>query len=156
MIVLSSDEAVKDILDRRSGNYSDRPDMYIGQTIASGDLRLVVMVSGDCQSYVILCSQVKQKYGKFWRMVHRTIHNIMNIKAAVTYVPYQDLENKVMLQGLLDSPRAFHDHIRRFTFSLSTQMIFGRRSPDIDDPDLRQLFWVGRARVVGTLVDIMF
>jgi hypothetical protein len=45
MIVLSSDEAVKDLLDRRSGNYSDRPDMYIGQTIASGGLRLVVMVS---------------------------------------------------------------------------------------------------------------
>lgn len=45
MIVLSSDEAVKDLLDKRSGNYSDRPDMYIGQTIASGGLRLVVMVS---------------------------------------------------------------------------------------------------------------
>jgi hypothetical protein len=45
MIVLSSDEAVKDLLDQRSGNYSDRPDMYIGQTIASGGLRLVVMVS---------------------------------------------------------------------------------------------------------------
>ena len=44
MIVLSSDAVVKDILDRRSGNYSDRPDMYIGQTIASGGLRLVVMV----------------------------------------------------------------------------------------------------------------
>lgn len=44
MIVLSSDEAVKDLLDRRSGNYSDRPNMFIGQTIASGGLRLVVMV----------------------------------------------------------------------------------------------------------------
>jgi hypothetical protein len=45
MIVLSSDEAVKDLLDKKSGNYSDRPGMYIGQTIASGGLRLVVMVS---------------------------------------------------------------------------------------------------------------
>jgi len=27
MIVLSSDEAVKELLDRRSGNYSDRMDM---------------------------------------------------------------------------------------------------------------------------------
>ncbi|KAF2214722.1 hypothetical protein CERZMDRAFT_95114 [Cercospora zeae-maydis SCOH1-5] len=46
MIVLSSDDAVKDLLDRRSGNYSDRPNMYIGQTIASGGLRLVVMRYG--------------------------------------------------------------------------------------------------------------
>jgi hypothetical protein len=54
MIVLSSDEAVKDLLDRRSGNYSDRPDMYIGQEIASGGLRLVVMVSRPKASRVII------------------------------------------------------------------------------------------------------
>lgn len=45
MIVLSSDTAVKDLLDKRSNIYSDRPDMFIGQKIASGNLRLVVMVS---------------------------------------------------------------------------------------------------------------
>jgi hypothetical protein len=45
MIVLSSDEAVKELLDRRSGIYSDRQDMYIGQTLCSGDLRLLMMVS---------------------------------------------------------------------------------------------------------------
>lgn len=45
MIVLSSDAAVSDVLVKKSGNYSDRPDMFIGQKIASGDLRLVVMVS---------------------------------------------------------------------------------------------------------------
>lgn len=45
MIVLSSDTTVKEVLDKRSGNYSDRPDMFIGQKVASGDLRLVVMVS---------------------------------------------------------------------------------------------------------------
>lgn len=44
MIVLSSDVAVKDVLDKRSSNYSDRPDMFIGQEIASGGMRLVLMV----------------------------------------------------------------------------------------------------------------
>lgn len=72
------------------------------------------------------------------------IHNILNIKAAVTYVPYQDLENNVMLKGFLDTPEDFHSHIRRYTFSLSTQIIFGYRSPDIRDPNLQQLFWVGK------------
>ena len=46
LIVLSSDEAVKELLDRRSGIYSDRQDMYIGQTLCSGDLRMLMMVSG--------------------------------------------------------------------------------------------------------------
>jgi hypothetical protein len=44
LIVLSSDQAVKDLLDKKSSIYSDRPDMFIGQKIASGNLRLVVMV----------------------------------------------------------------------------------------------------------------
>lgn len=44
LIVLSSDEAVKELLDRRSGIYSDRPDMYIGQTLCSDDLRMLMMV----------------------------------------------------------------------------------------------------------------
>lgn len=53
LIVLSSDEAVKELLDRRSGIYSDRQDMYIGQTLCSGDLRMLMMVSesasGSCE-----------------------------------------------------------------------------------------------------------
>ena len=56
LIVLSSDEAVKELLDRRSGIYSDRQDMYIGQTLCSGDLRLLMMVSdsgsGCCETHL--------------------------------------------------------------------------------------------------------
>lgn len=103
MVVLSSDVAVKEVLDRRSGIYSDRPDMFICQTAASGGLRLVVM-----------------RYGDNWRMIHKMVHNILNIKAATTYVPYQDLENKILLEVLLDEPSDLLLHIRRFTYLLST------------------------------------
>ena len=44
LIVLSSDVAVKDLLDKRSAIYSDRPDMYIGMTLGSGGLRILMMV----------------------------------------------------------------------------------------------------------------
>lgn len=44
MIVLSSDEAVKELLDKRSNNYSDRPELYIGMELASGNLRVLMMV----------------------------------------------------------------------------------------------------------------
>lgn len=43
MVVLNTDVAVKDLLDRRSGIYSSRPDMYIAK-IASGGLRFSFMV----------------------------------------------------------------------------------------------------------------
>lgn len=44
LIVISSDEAVKELLDRRSRIYSHRQDMYIGQTLCSGGLRVLMMV----------------------------------------------------------------------------------------------------------------
>ncbi len=74
------------------------------------------------------------------------IHNILNIKAAVTYVPYQDLENKFMLLGLLNQPEEFANHMRRYTNSLTTQMVFGFRTIDINDPKLQQLFHVSSSR----------
>lgn len=85
-------------------------------------------------------------------MVRKMVHNILNIKAAVTYLPYQDLENKFLLAGLLDSPNDFLSHIRRYTFSLSTQMIFGYRAPDMKDPRLQQLFWVSHGLCIMVLV----
>jgi hypothetical protein len=43
-IVLSSDVAVKDLLDRRSSIYSGRPELYMGQEIMSGGYRPLFMV----------------------------------------------------------------------------------------------------------------
>ncbi|KAJ6084237.1 cytochrome P450 oxidoreductase [Penicillium sp. IBT 16267x] len=123
MVVLSSDTVVKELLDKRSGNYSDRPDMFIAQRIASGNFRMVIM-----------------RYGENWRMIHRMIHNFLNIKAAITYVPYQDLENKFLLEDVLETPDDLLSHLRRFTYSLSTQMIYGYRCVDNKDPNLLQLF----------------
>jgi hypothetical protein len=44
MIVLSSDQAIKDLLDKRSGIYSSRPDMYLGKVV-SGGYRMLLMVN---------------------------------------------------------------------------------------------------------------
>ncbi|KAI0164381.1 cytochrome P450 [Hypoxylon sp. FL1284] len=122
MIVLSSDQAIKDLLDKRSNIYSSRPEAYLGN-IASGGFRMLLM-----------------GYGETWRMIRRIVHNSLNIKAARTYVPYQDLENKAMLLAILEQPAFFIDHIRRYTNSLTTQMLFGFRTLSIDDPRFKQLY----------------
>jgi hypothetical protein len=49
MIVLSSDVAIKDLVDKRGAIYSSRPEAYIAQTILSGGLRPLFMV---CLVYV--------------------------------------------------------------------------------------------------------
>lgn len=43
MVVLNTDQAVKDLLDKRSGIYSSRPDMYVSR-IAGGGMRFSLMV----------------------------------------------------------------------------------------------------------------
>ena len=77
LIVLSSDEAVKELLDKRSAIYSDRQDMYIGQTLCSGDLRLLMMVSRSrfCawQRVSIANQNALQRYGPRWRGVSQPI-----------------------------------------------------------------------------------
>ncbi|OAX81613.1 hypothetical protein ACJ72_04045 [Emergomyces africanus] len=122
MIVLTSDKAVRDLLDKRNNIYSSRPEMYLGQLLSGGN-RMVLM-----------------EYGDTWRMIRKMLHNNLNINAARSYVPYQDLENKQMLCELINKPDLFVDHIRRFSNSLITQIVFGFRTISINDPKFVQLF----------------
>jgi hypothetical protein len=59
------------------------------------------------------------KYAQQWRMIRKMIHSLLNVQAARTYVPYQDLENKQMLNDLLDTPDDFVNHMRRYLTSWS-------------------------------------
>lgn len=79
LVVLSSDVAVKDLLDKRSGLYSHRPDLYIGQTLCSGNLRILMMVSdpspccavhiGDGSTRSAVANAKMKGYTKEWRRV---------------------------------------------------------------------------------------
>ncbi|KAM7182996.1 putative cytochrome P450 E-class, group I [Rhypophila sp. PSN 637] len=123
MVVLSSDKAVKDLLDKKSGLYSHRQEMYIGQELCSGDLRILMM-----------------GYTPRWRMCRKMVHTLLNVSAAKSYVPYQILENQQMLRDLVVDSDNFLHHIRRYSNALTTTMIFGWRSPTHDDPKMKQLF----------------
>ncbi|RYC64326.1 hypothetical protein CHU98_g1868 [Xylaria longipes] len=123
MIVLNSDFAIKELIDKRGAIYSSRPDMYIGQDILSGGLRVLLMPNHGV-----------------WTTARKLAHRILNTTAARSYVPYQDLENKAMLLGFLESPSDFIDHLRRYTASLTTQMAFGFRTASIHSPRFKEAF----------------
>lgn len=56
MIVLSSDKAVKDLLDKRSNIYSSRTELYLGNLV-SGYLRVLLMVcffQTGCSTLLVL------------------------------------------------------------------------------------------------------
>ncbi|KAI5290674.1 hypothetical protein KEM54_000808 [Ascosphaera aggregata] len=122
-IILSSDQAVKDLLDRRSSIYSGRPSMYIGQDVISDGKRF--FMSEDMTK---------------WRIVRKMVHAVLNINATRTYLPYQDLESKIMLDSMIDRPDDFDAHLKRFSYSFMTQMVYGFRCPSFQDERLRLLF----------------
>lgn len=80
--------------------------------------------------------------GSVWKMTRKLSQQILNVSTARSYVQYQDLESKAMLVDLLESPHEFIDHLRRFTASLTTQMIFGHRTKNIEDPRFKTTFHV--------------
>ncbi|KAK4177156.1 putative cytochrome P450 E-class, group I [Triangularia setosa] len=122
MIVLNTDVAIKDLLDKRSNIYSSRPEMYIS-SLASGGLRMLLM-----------------QYGDTWRRVRKLFHGLLHLKASKSYVPYQDLESTSMMIAVLEDPDQVLGHIRRYTNSLTTQIVYGFRTPKIDDPKLLKLY----------------
>jgi cytochrome P450 len=108
MIVLTSDVAVKDLLDKRSAIYSDRLDMYIGYTLCSGGLRFLMM-----------------PYGPTWRIFRKISHSLLSITASRSYTPYQILESEQMLYEMLQEPENFLHILRRFAGSLTTSLVYG-------------------------------
>lgn len=123
IIVISSARVVKDLLEKRSGIYSSRPDMYIMRELSGGNTRVTFM-----------------PYSDEWRLVRKIYHGTLDIKAAKSYAPYQDLESTQLLAAMLDAPALFEDHIKRYSHSLATQIAFGYRVTSIDDPNLKQFF----------------
>ncbi|SMQ51608.1 unnamed protein product [Zymoseptoria tritici ST99CH_3D7] len=79
-------------------------------------------------------------YTPKWRSFRKMIHHLLNATVAPQYVPYQILENKQMLNDLLDTPNDFLKHIRRYSNALTTSMVFGWRTPTYEDDAVKQLF----------------
>lgn len=79
-------------------------------------------------------------YGPRWRMIRKVLHSMLNISAAKRYVPYQSLESKQMLQEILDNPDDLLESLQRYSNSLTTQMTFGWRTINNQDPKLKLLF----------------
>ncbi|KAK3497921.1 cytochrome P450 [Neurospora hispaniola] len=123
MVVLSSDRAVKDLLDKKSHMYSHRQEMYVGQTLCSGDMRILML-----------------GYTAKWRMSRKLVHALLNVSSAKSYVPYQMLENKQMLYEMITKPDEFLYNIRRYSNALTTTMVYGWRTPTYNDEKMRQLF----------------
>ncbi|RYP13624.1 hypothetical protein DL767_010634 [Monosporascus sp. MG133] len=125
VVVISSEYAMRDLLEKRGAIYSSRPDQYLSHDILSGGLRVVFM-----------------KYNKTLRLARKVARMVLDDDIVrTTYLAYQDLESRDMLHGLLEKPDEFINHLKKFTTSFTTQIVFGYRTPNEDDPFMKKLFY---------------
>ncbi|PBK75824.1 cytochrome P450 [Armillaria solidipes] len=115
-VVINSAQAAVDLLEKRSGNYSDRPDFTM------------VHLSGWGFDFGFM------RYSDWWRMHRRMFHQYFQPRAVPAYYPVQMRTTSVLLQQLLKSPDAFARHVRYHTSSVIMEIVYGYNVDPNGDP----------------------
>ncbi|KAF8182928.1 cytochrome P450 [Pholiota molesta] len=116
MIILNGLQSARDLLDKRSSIYSDRPRFVLlselmGWSSASTHLR----------------------YGPRFRKHRRFINQAFNPRAISAFRPLQEKEILVLLEGLQNDPNAFVDHFRRYAAATILKITYGHDIVSVDD-----------------------
>jgi cytochrome P450 len=124
-IILGSDKVARDLLEKRSSNYSSRPHMlYIGDYIFGGFLTSLL------------------PYGSRWRLHHRIQMTFINIRTSQEYRTLQNLESKQLLQDLIRS-NDFSSAFRRYSASILFALIYGKRIISGNESEMHELGEIG-------------
>ncbi|CAG9988754.1 unnamed protein product [Clonostachys byssicola] len=110
MFLLNDPTVIRDLLEKRSNNYSCRPDLYARQF---GDNLNIALRDND----------------EIWRRQRKMYHVRLNVKSADRYLPYQHCDSLQLLDDIVDRPDAWLEHIQRYTASISTTLLYGWRTP---------------------------
>lgn len=117
VVILNSYKAAQDLLDKRSAIYSDRARFpMVGELM--GFEWTVAM----------------QRYGDYWRLHRRAIHQHFNEHATRELWPEITRLNAVFLSSLLHSPERFWEHARWLAGANIMSITYGMDSQLKDDP----------------------
>ncbi|KAI0753236.1 CyP450 monooxygenase [Daedaleopsis nitida] len=118
MIVLGTLETAMDLLEKRSGNYSDRP------------FSVMSSLTGWTWLFSVL------PYGPQWRRARRLMSEHMNSHGAMKFRPVQQLYARRYLLRVLDSPEDFLHHGR---YLFGSAIIRAGYGIDVDNSDVDYL-----------------
>ncbi|THH16045.1 hypothetical protein EW146_g4546 [Bondarzewia mesenterica] len=120
LIILNSQTAANDLLNKRSSLYSDRPKMAV---IVRLDWGLVFT-----------------SYGQRWRDMRKAFHYYFHPTATLQYHAIEERATVELLQRLLDTPEDFMEHLRHMAGRVILEIAYGikvqpRGDPYIDDAE---------------------
>ncbi|KAF9228600.1 cytochrome P450 [Gyrodon lividus] len=115
IIVISSEKIAQDLLDRRSGIYSDRPH------IATRD------------PFGWSFNFGWTSYGDKWRSQRRMFHQVFRADAALAFRPLQLGKARQLVSDILASPGDYAMHIQRFSAAVIMSVVYDYEiAPDHD------------------------
>ncbi|KAF9223390.1 cytochrome P450 [Gyrodon lividus] len=118
IIVINSEEVAKDLLERRSNNYSDRP--------------AIIRMTNDFFGWSF--NSVMVPYSDRWRLHRRLFHQAFRPEAAFNYHAMQLRKGRELLHNLLEVPGDYVAHIQTHSASIIMSVVYGYETAPRDDP----------------------
>ncbi|KLO07686.1 CyP450 monooxygenase [Schizopora paradoxa] len=116
-LILNSFEAVSELLVKRSAIYSSRPHITMFSELLDLGWTTTIL-----------------PYGETLRK-HRThLHKFFQTSETLNYLEIQERNCYVMLNGLLNAPKGYAEHIRRLPSAVILRNVYGYEAQGEDDP----------------------
>ncbi|KAE9385793.1 cytochrome P450 [Gymnopus androsaceus JB14] len=119
-IVLSSYDAVADLLEKRSGIYSGRPHLTMLCDLVgwSGDLLLM-------------------PYGNEWKSHRKLFQQEFHASNSSLYLPHEKKALRAFLKSLLDAPEEWREHTQHLLVANILGVAYGLHVQSRNDPDVK-------------------
>ncbi|CZR58813.1 related to O-methylsterigmatocystin oxidoreductase [Phialocephala subalpina] len=126
IVVLTDRRLIKNLIDKKSSIYSNRPPSYVGNGLITGGDHLLVM-----------------QYGNTWRAFRKLVHqHFMESMVVNEYTKLVDAEAVQMCKDfmVLNGEGMHMKHPKRFSNSVVMSLLFGVRTPRVDTPHITKLY----------------
>ncbi|KAH9042035.1 cytochrome P450 [Lactarius pseudohatsudake] len=107
VVVLNSQKAAADLLDRRAGIYSDRPVNVVASNILTGGLLLVFT-----------------RYNDIWRRMRKAAHEGLNKGVVKDFHAIQTKEALILASDGLNEPTEWFKHLHRASASMILSIVY--------------------------------
>lgn len=111
-IVITDRRLVKELIDKKSSKYAERPKSYVAKFISGGD-------------HILLMD-----YGQQWRDTRKLLHGTFMEKIVEdSHIHLQEAEARQMVRDYLLNPKDHMLHPKRYSNSVTMSLVWGVRTP---------------------------
>lgn len=137
LLFLNTAKAASDLLEQRGSIYSDKP-----QLVMCGELYVFLVPNTPtpdlmrrdrcgCQDMVAFT-----RYGDQMKRQRKLMHGAFGPANIPQYNPLLEIETTHLLRRLLQSPKDYISHLRRYSGGLTLFVVYGYQTKTNDDPFL--------------------